>query len=617
MKSFYIVLMAFSLVVSTACAQVTERVKDINPYLFNTGIIPGSLGSVPNQVGIVNDRILFSADDSLHGRELWASDGTESGTILLRDINPLVYAPFFSSSRLGEKLSDSLYLFTAYTPELGWELWRTNATPEGTYLLKDIWPGDSSALPVNGAVPVNQYAFFLANDGVHGVEPWVSDGTESGTFLLRDINPGPGHCTRYIPNGTDHLWSILQFGADNKVFFSINRENDLYSFWVTDGTPEGTFMLKDSLLALPQTTVQMLGNRCFFYGKDPVNGVQLWASDGTVNGTSIVKKVSNTDAFSYVYFQPMMRIGGKLFFQLEETGYGYELWVTDGSAAGTFMLKDISPGPLNTIYSGCNPVVVRNKLYFTETGDGRDVLWSTDGTTAGTVQVETFEGRIPFITGLYDYLLIAQRVDDNIRLSRLDTCLASPIVIATLPRNGYEAAVLGKKQNRVYLIIENSNSSGIWVTDGTAEGTKACPFPGVTEEYPFFYAYYNFLPTPEYKNAFYYTAMYDFDTGYELYRVRDTTTVASQTPCNSFSAGSKNMLTEQLRVYPNPVTGSLSWQSDQQASWYVLTNATGQEVKNNRLTGSTIETGDLSPGLYVLRIGWPSGKQAITRFVKE
>src|SRR5262245_37843136 len=80
-------------------------------------------------------------------------------------------------------------LFSAQTPAAGKELWRSDGTSAGTWLVRDILPGATGSSPF-GLVLVNGVLYFAANDGVSGTELWRSDGTSSGTTLVRDISPG-------------------------------------------------------------------------------------------------------------------------------------------------------------------------------------------------------------------------------------------------------------------------------------------------------------------------------------------------------------------------------------------------------------------------------------------
>ena len=69
----------------------------------------------------------------------------------------------------------------------GAELWRTDGTAAGTYLLRDINPGEPSSSPT-GFIVINDVAYFRADDGTNGKELWRTDGTTSGTTIVADID---------------------------------------------------------------------------------------------------------------------------------------------------------------------------------------------------------------------------------------------------------------------------------------------------------------------------------------------------------------------------------------------------------------------------------------------
>jgi ELWxxDGT repeat protein len=81
--------------------------------------------------------------------------------------------------------------FSAYTEDTGFELWRSDGTEAGTFLVKDIWPGTQGSTPMY-LVSFKGKVFFSADDASYGREWWMSDGTEAGTRLLKDIQVGAG-----------------------------------------------------------------------------------------------------------------------------------------------------------------------------------------------------------------------------------------------------------------------------------------------------------------------------------------------------------------------------------------------------------------------------------------
>jgi len=172
--------------------------------------------------------IPFVADDGVHGFELWRSDGTPDGTTLVRDIRVGSQGSFHAGVYGDVQLigvGNALF-FIANDGVHGFELWRSDGTPEGTMLVRDIRPGLGSAFGGSEMLAVmHDTLYFIANSGEVGL--WRSDGTYEGTFLIR--------------NGGLDYWSALL--VNNGTLFIATYD----SLWKSDGTPEGTVLVRDRL----------------------------------------------------------------------------------------------------------------------------------------------------------------------------------------------------------------------------------------------------------------------------------------------------------------------------------------------------------------------------------
>lgn len=340
-------------------------------------IAPGSAGSGPESLTEVGGALFFSANDRTHGRELWTSDGTDLGTVLVRDI---VQGP--RGSRPQEIVAKSgRAFFSANGLAHGRELWRSDGTSLGTLLVKDINPSGDSNLGWPYHVPTLPYQFtnvagtlfFEANDGSHGQQPWQSDGTAKGTVR---VNPA----IDFTDAGGAYPTPGPFTAVGDKAFFGWQSDGSQGSdLWVSDGTPAGT-------KALPAESVYSLtdvGGVCFF-GSFANPGV-IGRSDGTVAGTFTVKAPSpNIKA----HISSLTQVSGNLFFVAGDGSGGItgrELWVSDGTESGTVVVKDISPaGQSQPSYL----TDVHGELFLqATTRRGGTELWRSNGTDAGTTQV--------------------------------------------------------------------------------------------------------------------------------------------------------------------------------------------------------------------------------------
>src|SRR5206468_30406 len=143
------------------------------------------------------NRMLFLASDGAHGLEVWATDGTSDGTVMLADVAPGAAS---SNPVLGPVAGSTAY-FTATAPASGTELWRTDGTIGGTRVVQDLNPG------ANGSSPRMLGAFgsslvFQAFDGTK-TSLYITDGTAEGTKAI-----GAFPATSGISLGASFLFTV-------------------------------------------------------------------------------------------------------------------------------------------------------------------------------------------------------------------------------------------------------------------------------------------------------------------------------------------------------------------------------------------------------------------------
>jgi ELWxxDGT repeat protein len=218
--------------------------------------------------------LYFAAGDAGHGRELWKSDGTTDGTVVVRDVVP---GPVGSEPDGLVAVGRTLF-FRVVTPA-GTELWKSDGTESGTVRVAALSPRPAdyyvpprparsrAFTPGPWGAAVNG-ALIFANGGPDGAELWRSDGTEAGTVRVSDIEPGPAGSN---PSGFVEL--------NGRVYFGANDHETGRELWSTDGTAAGTARVQDiypGAVGSSPTWLTPSGGALWFSAAGREVGRELW-----------------------------------------------------------------------------------------------------------------------------------------------------------------------------------------------------------------------------------------------------------------------------------------------------------------------------------------------------
>jgi ELWxxDGT repeat protein len=224
-------------------------------------------------MAVVGNQVFFVARDEIHDEELWVSDGTPEGTRMVVDLqaaNP-DYPGSYPSNL--EAFQGRLY-FSATVGQADRELWSSDGTPGGTVLVKDLWPlyGSEPRLLAEHAGRL----YFTAFDE-QGQKLWSTDGTAAGTLPV-DLTAGPENL---VPGFMVSAGS--RFFLWGGTYAPNGPANSDYGLWVSDGTAAGTRRLGDGAIEDPREIARpIVFNGEVYFGS--TSGV-LWKSDGTAAGT--------------------------------------------------------------------------------------------------------------------------------------------------------------------------------------------------------------------------------------------------------------------------------------------------------------------------------------------
>lgn len=365
-------------------ARATVLVKDING---------GGLGSDPQDLIAVGSTLYFTADDGIHGRELWKTDGTTAGTVLVKDLVP-GGATGFPNWREFATNGSSLYFVSdadgnASQNLYGYDLWKSDGTAVGTVVVKTVGANEI----INGLTFFKKRIYFgyISNSaGLDVAQLWKSDGTQAGTVSVSTIG-NPSH-SAWIGGPMCVAGDELFFRAgDNSPASPPVSDDPDNEPWVSDGTTNGTHEIElsqdnansnvgsslgfnDPLGPAGKVFVQMGGSVYFSaFGHSAGLGAGLYRIDST----ALTPVLLTRGLQAGVTAGPPFAAGNRVFFILNSSAH--VLAVTDGTEAGTQTLASlVDPPPW--------AAAIGNTLFFStfNFGQGGQEMWSSDGTISGT-----------------------------------------------------------------------------------------------------------------------------------------------------------------------------------------------------------------------------------------
>jgi ELWxxDGT repeat protein len=356
---------------------------------------------------------------------LWKTDGTPSGTGLIKQINSVGSGSFPNFLNV----LDSQLVFTAINEQGVQGVWSNQASPTliGAKNIMNFPPNDSGATRIIDMKSHGKTTYFLVKDkdAIHSTFSgstyydaalWKTDGTTAGTTLVLKADGTKIFGTKLIASGSsvylqglNDLYQMSQatpnpvvlptrgtmsqlgqvFESKNNTFFtqSINFREKLFVIKNNAALSIESTALDAS--AVHSSPVDVNGIVYFIATNASVT--QLWKTDGTSAGTVRVKSFEQPG--TAVTLQNLTSVNTVLYFTLTDLGppdglapLPRQLWSSDGTEAGTTLLSD---SVINKVSQFANLMGVNSKLFFTAyDADHGQELWTSNGTAAGTQLVK-------------------------------------------------------------------------------------------------------------------------------------------------------------------------------------------------------------------------------------
>ncbi|RDB03958.1 T9SS type A sorting domain-containing protein [Runella aurantiaca] len=457
--------------------------------------------SNPRKFVRLENKVFFIANTNQQGDEWWVTDGTETGTQLLKDVVPGVGSGLYYANDLPINptvVADGKFYFTSLQADGQCAVWQSDGTPNGTVRLTQWGVAITELMPLNGQLYIADKAQKI----------WVLNPSTLASTQLAELGLGksgagffPHNGKMYFNNsgrsavfqtdgtttGTIRVGYFGSFSSEPKMFvwrdylyYYCNALNDGHIVRIKNNNPATAEVVYARGFANPNTSLSLSGVIEMQVKEDKIQivehinfdspSVRLLESTDGYNFRTIDKTASPALASNFLWIDAK-------FYGISKKG---TLVIRDFEKAGTTEVADawkVIPDVITTLKKVGNSLLVGGST-------AADVpKWYNlkDGTLA-EVAVAPSNYEL-----LADAMVHSGRLAANsdTELYKTDlTTLKSNMVknIKTVGNDDFEIIRVGKK---VFFLTRDeataAASTSLWITDGTISGTtKVKDIPSIS-----------------------------------------------------------------------------------------------------------------------------------------